>query len=41
MQAYQIQSASGVEGLKLIDCSEPKPGIGQVLVRVRAVSLNY
>jgi NADPH:quinone reductase-like Zn-dependent oxidoreductase len=41
MKAYQIQTASGVDGLQQVDCPEPNPGIGQVLVRVRAVSLNY
>jgi NADPH:quinone reductase-like Zn-dependent oxidoreductase len=41
MKAYQIQEASGIEGLKQVDCPEPTPGIGQVLVRVHAVSLNY
>jgi NADPH:quinone reductase-like Zn-dependent oxidoreductase len=40
MKAYQIQAADGIEGLKQVDCPEPTPGIGQVLVRVHAVSLN-
>jgi NADPH:quinone reductase-like Zn-dependent oxidoreductase len=41
MRAYQIQATSGVDGLQSVDCPEPTPSIGQVLVRVRAVSLNY
>jgi NADPH:quinone reductase-like Zn-dependent oxidoreductase len=41
MKAYQIQETSGLEGLKQVNCPEPTPGIGQVLVRVHAVSLNY
>jgi NADPH:quinone reductase-like Zn-dependent oxidoreductase len=41
MKVYQIQAASGVDGLQPVDCPEPTPGLGQVLVRVRAVSLNY
>jgi NADPH:quinone reductase-like Zn-dependent oxidoreductase len=41
MKAYQIQTAAGIDGLKLVDLPEPKPGAGQVLVRVRATSLNY
>jgi NADPH:quinone reductase-like Zn-dependent oxidoreductase len=41
MKAYQIQTASGIQGLQLVDLPTPKPSIGQVLVRVRAASLNY
>ncbi|WP_373529591.1 NAD(P)-dependent alcohol dehydrogenase [Nostoc sp.] len=41
MKAYQIQTATGIDGLKLVDLPEPKPGAGQILVRVRATSLNY
>lgn len=40
MRSYEI-SAFGLENLKLAERPEPKPGPGQVLVRVRAVSLNY
>jgi NADPH:quinone reductase-like Zn-dependent oxidoreductase len=31
----------GIEGLSLGDAAEPKPGPGQVLVKLRAWSLNY
>jgi NADPH:quinone reductase-like Zn-dependent oxidoreductase len=41
MKAYQIQAPDGIDGLKFVDLPEPKPGIGQVLIRVRATSLNY
>jgi NADPH:quinone reductase-like Zn-dependent oxidoreductase len=41
MKAYQIQTPDGTEGLKLVDLPEPKPGVGQILIRVRATSLNY
>lgn len=40
MRSYEI-TAFGLENLKLAERPEPKPGPGQVLVRVRAVSLNY
>jgi NADPH:quinone reductase-like Zn-dependent oxidoreductase len=39
MKAYQLQT--DVAGLQAIDLPEPQPAWGQVLVRVRAVSLNY
>jgi NADPH:quinone reductase-like Zn-dependent oxidoreductase len=41
MKAYQIQTAAGIDGLKLVDLPQPKPDAGQILVRVRATSLNY
>ncbi|MBW4550707.1 MAG: NAD(P)-dependent alcohol dehydrogenase [Aphanocapsa sp. GSE-SYN-MK-11-07L] len=41
MKAYQIQTAAGIDGLTLLDLPVPKPGAGQVLIRVRATSLNY
>jgi NADPH:quinone reductase-like Zn-dependent oxidoreductase len=42
MRGYQIQTAAGIDGLTLIDdLPTPKPNAGQVLVRVRATSLNY
>ncbi len=42
MKAYQVQTASGIDGLKLVDLPEPKQcGVGRIIVRVRATSLNY
>jgi NADPH:quinone reductase-like Zn-dependent oxidoreductase len=41
MKAWQLTAASGIDALKLNSLAEPKPGLGQVLVRVRATSLNY
>jgi NADPH:quinone reductase-like Zn-dependent oxidoreductase len=40
MRAYQIQSF-GYEHLKLVELPDPVPLDGEVLVRMRAVSLNY
>ncbi|WP_042342320.1 NAD(P)-dependent alcohol dehydrogenase [Calothrix sp. PCC 7507] len=41
MKAYEIQSNAGIEALALVDRPEPKPTPGQVLVKVKATSLNY
>ena len=40
MRAYQFD-AFGLENLKLVDVAEPVPGPGEVLLQVRAISLNY
>jgi NADPH:quinone reductase-like Zn-dependent oxidoreductase len=41
MRAYQIESYTGPGGLRLVERPEPKPGFGQVLIRIHATSLNY
>jgi NADPH:quinone reductase-like Zn-dependent oxidoreductase len=41
MKAYEITETHGIDGLKLADRPTPQPGYGEVLVRVRATSLNY
>lgn len=42
MKAYEIQTeGEGLERLRLVDREDPRPGAGQVLVRMRAASLNY
>jgi NADPH:quinone reductase-like Zn-dependent oxidoreductase len=41
MKAYQITGTDGLSSLKAVTLAEPKPGAGEVLLRVRAVSLNY
>src|SRR5881227_1652042 len=40
MRAWSIPSF-GLDNLQLVDRPEPTPGPGQVVVAVRAVSLNY
>ena len=41
MKAWEIQPGFGLANLKLAERPGPQPGPGQVLIRVRAVSLNY
>jgi NADPH:quinone reductase-like Zn-dependent oxidoreductase len=41
MKAYEIQSNAGIDALTLVDRPEAKPAAGQVLIQVKATSLNY
>lgn len=41
MRALQVSEPWGLDQLKLVELPEPTPGPGEVLVRMRAVSLNY
>ena len=41
MRLYQIPKSDGIDSLLLREAPTPKPGRGQVLVRMRAASLNY
>lgn len=41
MKAWQLTATTGADALKLTNLPEPRPGPCQVLVRVRATSLNY
>lgn len=41
MNAYEVKDAFGLENLTLTERPDPKPGPGEVLVKVRAVSINY
>lgn len=40
MKAFLLKSF-GIDGLSLEDVPDPQPGPGQVLVKMRAWSLNY
>jgi NADPH:quinone reductase-like Zn-dependent oxidoreductase len=41
MKAYEIRDAFGIDALAVSDRPDPAPGPGQVVVKTRAVSLNF
>jgi NADPH2:quinone reductase len=41
MKAYRAHELNGPGGLRLEDLPDPVPGPGQVLLKLRAVSLNF
>lgn len=41
MKAYHIVSTGALDGLKAVELPDPKPAAGQVLVGIRAASLNF
>lgn len=41
MRAYQLDKFGGLDGLALVARDVPSPGLGEVLVRVRASALNF
>jgi NADPH:quinone reductase-like Zn-dependent oxidoreductase len=41
MRALNVAAPWGPDAIKVVELPDPKPGAGQVLVRMKAVSLNY
>lgn len=41
MRAWQITQEFGIDNLALVDRPDPQPGPGQIVVQVKATSLNY
>ncbi|XSC43026.1 zinc-dependent alcohol dehydrogenase family protein [Bradyrhizobium sp. RDT10] len=41
MKCYELQGPHGIDGLALVDKPLPEPGDGEVLVRLKAATLNY
>lgn len=41
MRALNVSEPWGLDQIKVVELPDPKPGPGEVLVRMRAVSLNY
>jgi NADPH:quinone reductase-like Zn-dependent oxidoreductase len=41
MKVWQIEDSYGIESLKLAEKPDPKPGLGQIVVAMKAASLNY
>jgi len=41
MRAIQVEAPFGLDAVKIVERPDPTPGPGEVLVRMRAVSLNF
>src|SRR5213080_1754760 len=41
MRLVRLRAPGGLENLKLVEEDPPKPGSGELLVRIRASSLNF
>ena len=41
MKAYELQGPGGIDAMMLVDKPMPVPGPGQVLVRLKAATINY
>ena len=41
MKAYELQGPGGVDAMALVEKAVPVPGAGQVLVKLKAATINY
>jgi NADPH:quinone reductase-like Zn-dependent oxidoreductase len=41
MKVYEIRETKGIDSVRPAERPDPEPGFGQVLIRVKAASLNY
>jgi len=41
VKIWQYEKPAGIDSLRPAEAADPKPGLGQVLIRIHAVSLNY
>ncbi len=41
MKTWEIQAEFGIDNLELTDRPDPEPGYGEVVVAVKACSLNF
>jgi NADPH:quinone reductase-like Zn-dependent oxidoreductase len=41
MKAVELQNTFGIDSLAVVERPQPRPGLGQVLLKMRAFSLNY
>jgi NADPH:quinone reductase-like Zn-dependent oxidoreductase len=41
MRLYELDGPTGIDGLRIVERPIPQPGRGEVLVRIRAATLNY
>jgi NADPH:quinone reductase-like Zn-dependent oxidoreductase len=41
MQRYQLEKLGNLDALKRVDTASPQPGLGEVVVCMRACALNH
>jgi NADPH:quinone reductase-like Zn-dependent oxidoreductase len=41
MKVYEIREAKGIDSVQPVERPDPEPGFGEVLIRMKAASLNY